>query len=210
MYKISRLLLAVFGLALAGQAAAQVTLYEREAYQGRSLSTSEQVSNLRRSEFNGRASSVSVQGDRSERWEVCEDRRFRGRCIILRRGDYPSLAAMGLNDRVASVRPVSRDARYNDDRYAPTPPPAQPSQAVFYEHEGFKGRSLTVDAALDDFRRSGFNDSASSVVVTGERWEVCQDIRYNGRCIVLRPGQYASLAAMDLNDRISSVIRSAP
>ena len=205
MHKISRLLLAVFGLALAGQAAAQVTLYEREAYQGRSLTISEQVSNLQRSEFNGRASSVSVQGDRSDRWEVCEDSRFRGRCIILRRGDYPSLAAMGLDNRVSSVRAVSRDARYNDDRYAPTPLPAQPSQAVFYEDEGFKGRSLTLDAALGDFRRSGFNDSASSVVVIGERWEVCQDIRYAGRCLVLRPGQYASLAAMGLNDRVSSV-----
>ena len=28
------------------------------------------------------------------------------------------------------------------------PDPAQPSQAVFYEDEGFKGRSLTLDAAL--------------------------------------------------------------
>jgi uncharacterized protein YcfJ len=205
MHKHSRRWLAMFGLALAGQAAAQVTLYDQDGFQGHSFTTSEQISNLNRSGFKGRASSVTVQGDRSDRWEVCEDQRFRGRCVILRQGDYPSLAAMGLDNRVSSVRAVSRDARYNDDRYAPTPPPAQAGQVVFYEQEGFKGRSLTVDAALGDFRRSGFNDSASSVVVIGERWEVCEDIRYAGRCLVLRPGQYASLAAMGLNDRVSSV-----
>ncbi|WP_291013019.1 beta/gamma crystallin-related protein [Hydrogenophaga sp.] len=207
MRRISRLWLAVLGFTMAGQAAAQVTLYERDGFQGRSVTTSEPISNLGRSGFKGSVSSVTVQGDRSDRWEVCEDQRYRGRCAILRPGDYPSLAAMGLNDRVSSVRAVARDARYNDDRYAPAPPPspAQANQIVFYEHEGFKGRSLTVDAALDDFRRSGFNDSASSVVVIGERWEVCQDIRYAGRCFVLRPGQYASLAAMGLGDRVSSV-----
>lgn len=204
MHRVSKISLAVAALAMAGQAAAQVTLYEHDGFQGRSFTTSNTVDNLKRSGFNDRSSSVSVRGDRSERWEVCEDRRFRGRCVILRRGDYPSLAAMGLNDRVSSVRAVSRNARYDDDRYAPTPPPAQPSQLVFYEHEGFKGRSFTADTPIGDFRRSGYNDRASSVVVSGERWEVCQDVRYNGRCVVLRPGQYASLAAMGLNDRISS------
>ncbi len=205
MDRLSKIAFALAGLVMAGHAAAQVTLYEREGFQGRSLTTSEQVSNLARSGFNDRSSSVSVRGDRSARWEVCEDRQFRGRCVILRRGDYPSLAAMGLNDRVSSVRAVSREARYSDDRYAPTPPPAQASQAVFYEHEGFKGRTFTAEAPVGDFRRSGFNDRASSVVVTGERWEVCQDTRYKGRCVVLRPGQYGSLAAMGLDDRISSV-----
>ena len=36
------------GLAMAGHAAAQVTLYENEGFQGRSFTTSEQISNLGR------------------------------------------------------------------------------------------------------------------------------------------------------------------
>ncbi|MDO8319339.1 glycine zipper 2TM domain-containing protein, partial [Rhodoferax sp.] len=44
---------------------------------------------------------------------------FRGRCVVLRPGQYPSMRAMGLNDRVSSVRAVSRDAHIDDDRYAP-------------------------------------------------------------------------------------------
>lgn len=203
--RISKIALAVAGVALSCQAAAQVTLYEHDGYQGRSFTTERTVNNLERSGFNDRSSSVVVRGNRSERWEVCEDKRFRGRCVILRRGEYPSLAAMGLNDRVSSVRSVARNARYDEGRYAPVPAPAQASQVVFYEHDGFQGRSFTADTPVGDFRRSGFNDRASSAAVRGERWEVCEDVQYSGRCVVLRPGQYASLSAMGLNDRISSV-----
>ena len=42
----------------------------------------------------------------------------------------------------------------------------------------------------------GFNDRASSVIVERGQWQVCDDIGFRGYCIVLRPGQYPSLAAM--------------
>jgi uncharacterized protein YcfJ len=137
-----------------------------------------------------------------DRWEVCEDTGFRGRCVVLRRGSYPSLAAMGLNDRVSSVRTVEGNAQVDDGRYAPAPANAR---VTFYENEGFQGRSFTTEQQVGDFKRSGFNDRASSVVVSGERWEVCDNAGYGGRCVVLRPGNYSSLAVMGLNDRISSV-----
>jgi len=106
------------GLALATQAAAQVTFYEGEGFQGRSFTTQKQVGNLERFGFNDRASSAIVARDR---WEVCEDARFKGNCIVLRPGRYASLAAMGLGDRISSVRMVSRNARVDDNRYAPAP-----------------------------------------------------------------------------------------
>jgi uncharacterized protein YcfJ len=79
------------------------------------------------------------------------------------------------------------------------------AQITFYEHDGFQGRSFTTQRRVGDFVRGGFNDRASSAVVRGQLWEVCVDADYQGRCIVLRPGQYPSLSAMGLNDRISSV-----
>ena len=118
MNSILRNALAVAGVAIATQATAQVTFYEREGFQGRSLTAEEQISNFARHEFNDRASSVVVFGDR---WEVCEDARFSGRCVVLRPGRYPSLAAMGLNNRVSWVRDVSKNARIDDNRYAPAP-----------------------------------------------------------------------------------------
>ena len=201
----SRIALAAAALACAGPAAAAITFYENDDFQGRSFTTEQPVNNLARSGFNDRASSVVVQGHRSERWEVCEDRRFRGQCVVLRPGQYPSLAAMGLNDRVSSVRSVARNARLDDNRYAPAPPPVQAGQVVFYEHDGFQGRTFTADGPVANFSNRGFNDRASSAVVRGERAEVCEDAAYRGRCVVLQPGQYASLGAMGLNDRVSSV-----
>ncbi|OYU00631.1 MAG: hypothetical protein CFE40_01815 [Burkholderiales bacterium PBB1] len=207
MNKILTMAMALGGLAMAAQAVAQVTFYENDGFQGRSFTSERAVNNFEQIGFNDRASSVVVQGNRSTRWEVCEDRRFSGRCVVLRPGKYPSLSAMGLNDRVSSARVVDRNARVDDDRYAPAPPPVQVSQLVFYEDEGFRGRTFTADADIANMRRSGFNDRASSVVVRGERsdrWEVCEDRRFSGRCVVLRPGQYPSLSAMGLNDRVSS------
>ena len=205
MKAILKTALAVAGVAIATQAAANVTFYEREGFAGRSFATAKQVGNFERYGFNDRASSVAVTGDR---WEVCEDVRFNGRCAVLRPGNYPSLAAMGLNDRVSSARIVSRNARIEDSRYAPAPVAVNDgaaAQITFYESEGFQGRNFTTDRAVGNFGRNGFNDRASSVVVQGERWEVCEDARFGGRCVVLRPGRYPSLASMGLNDRISSV-----
>jgi hypothetical protein len=42
-----------------------------------------------------------------------------------------------------------------------------------------------LDATVDDFPSIEFDDRASSVVVSGERGEVCQDARFGGDCAVL-------------------------
>ena len=204
MSAILRNALAVAAAAFATHAAAQVTLYEHQDFQGRSFTTEQQIGNLERSGFNNRASSAVVRG---EPWQVCDGAGFSGRCVVLREGQYASLGAMDLNDSVSSVRAVSSAARVDDSRYAPAPVAAQgaAAQVTFYEREGFQGRSFTTERQVRDFERFGFNDRASSVVVVGERWEVCDGDRFGGRCVVLRPGQYASLAAMGLNDRVSSV-----
>lgn len=87
--------------------------------------------------------------------------------------------------------------------------PIVAAQVTFYEHEGFHGRAFTSNGPIDNLDRSGFNDRASSVIVEHGTWQVCEDSDFRGRCIVLRPGQYPSLAAMDMNNRISSLRRVA-
>ncbi|OZA46243.1 MAG: hypothetical protein B7X81_07320 [Hydrogenophilales bacterium 17-61-76] len=198
MKTLLRIMLTAAGAAIAAQAAAQVTFYEHPGFEGRTFVTNAPVGNFARQGFNDRASSVVVRG---ERWEVCEDARYDGRCVVLRPGNYPSLDAMGLNDRVSSVREVSRNARIDERRYVPAP---QAAQVTFFERNGFEGPSFTTQRPIGNFARRGFNDRASSAQVQGDRWEVCERARFNGRCKVLRPGQYASLAEMGLNNRISS------
>jgi uncharacterized protein YcfJ len=110
--------LAIAAALLAAQASAQITFYEQERYGGRSFTAQSDVRNFQRQGFNDRASSAVV---RNNRWEVCEDVRYGGRCVVLRPGQYPTLAAMGLNDRVSSVRVLQRAAQVDDGRYAPPP-----------------------------------------------------------------------------------------
>jgi len=108
--------MAVAAMAFASQAAAQITFYERPDFQGRAFTTQAPVEYLGDYGFNDRASSVIVT---SRRWEICEDPRFGGRCAYVRPGQYPSLASMGLNNRVSSVRMVGRNI--DESRYAPPP-----------------------------------------------------------------------------------------
>ncbi len=114
------------------QAVAQVNFFENEGFGGRSFSTERQIGNFERFGFNNRASSVQVVGGR---WEVCEEVRFQGRCIVLRPGRYPSLSSMGLNDRLSSAREVDSKARIDEARYATTADP-------FYDSRRRNGERL--------------------------------------------------------------------
>lgn len=105
-------------MAFATQALANITFYERDGFSGRSFTTDKPIGNFERIGFNDRASSVVVVRDK---WEVCDDAQYGGRCVVLRPGSYPSLSTMGLSDRVSSTRIVNRKAHVDDRRYAPAP-----------------------------------------------------------------------------------------
>lgn len=115
MNRMLRNLLLAAGVLVAGTAAAQVTFYENDGFSGRSFTADRTIVNFDRLGFNDKASSAMVRGGA---WEVCQDARFEGRCVVLRPGDYPSLSALGLNDRISSVREVDHYAA-RSDRYAP-------------------------------------------------------------------------------------------
>jgi len=109
---------AAAGLVFAASASAQITFYENDNFHGRNFTTDRPINNFERFGFNDRASSVVVTHDR---WEVCEDANFGGRCAVLRPGNYPNLSSLGMNNRISSVRQVGRNARVEDERYAPAP-----------------------------------------------------------------------------------------
>jgi uncharacterized protein YcfJ len=120
MHMTLKTLAAVGAMALAAQAAAQVTFYEGEGFRGRAFTVDKQMWDLDRTGFNDRARSAVV--DRG-RWEVCEDSRFQGRCTVLRPGSYESLSGMGMDNKISSVRPVNRASYENE---APPPVAAAP------------------------------------------------------------------------------------
>ena len=166
-----------------------ITFHERRDFHGRSFSANGPVHDFDRSGLNNRASSVVVE---SGTWEVCDGPGFSGRCVVLRRGQYPSLNEMGLNNRISSARPVA----------AVTPRPGV-GQVTLYEHGSFRGRSVTLDRRAE--RLEGFRNAASSAVITGGSWEFCDRREFGGRCVVLGPGRYPSLGSMGMNDNVSSL-----
>ncbi|GAA0756541.1 hypothetical protein GCM10009107_35120 [Ideonella azotifigens] len=78
------------------------------------------------------------------------------------------------------------------------------AEITFFEHPDFQGRAVTLHHPVDNFERRGFNDQASSVIVRGEPWEVCEHADFGGRCVVLRPGEYPSLHEFHLSNKLSS------
>ena len=129
MHTMLKSLLAVAGIVVATQAGAQITFYEGEGFRGRAFTADGTLWNFEPSGFNDRAASVAVQ---SGTWQVCEDAQFRGRCAILRPGNYPSLDRVGLDRRISSVRPVEETGQYQE----PAPPPAydaRPRQGQYQE-----------------------------------------------------------------------------
>ncbi|MEO5671334.1 MAG: beta/gamma crystallin-related protein [Ramlibacter sp.] len=107
-------------MVLASQAMAQITFYEGEDFRGRALTTDRRIGDMERQGFSDRASSIVI--DRG-RWEVCEDIRFEGRCMVLRRGSYPSLREMGMANTISSVRPADDGRRYSNEAPVPAPSP---------------------------------------------------------------------------------------
>ena len=196
MNAILKCTLASAGLALATQAAAQITFYEHSNFRGQSFTADQSIRNLEGQGFSNRASSAVVRG---EAWEVCDAPAFAGRCVILRPGEYPSLGGMDINDSVSSLRRES-------DRVARVDPPvAATAQITLYGRENFQGRSFTADRPIGNLERRDFDDRASSAIVQGGAWELCDDVRFGGRCVTLRPGRYPSLAAIGLQNDVSSL-----
>lgn len=79
------------------------------------------------------------------------------------------------------------------------------AQIVLYEREGFRGRSVVVDGEMRNVERRALGDTAASAVVERGRWEVCERPRFQGRCAVLRRGNYPDLQGTGLQWNIASI-----
>ena len=103
MIRYRTLLGAVLAVVATCVVAAELTLYEGENFQGRSLTLRNDMRDLDRTNFNDRAMSLVI---RDGVWEVCSDAQFHGHCATLRPGNYPALEG-GLDRRISSVRQVA-------------------------------------------------------------------------------------------------------
>lgn len=193
-------------------ASAQIVLYENDNFNGRNYRASYSVPNLDDSGFNDKASSATV---RSGRWQLCGDAYFRGSCVTLGPGEYPSLRAMGMNDKVSSVRELgwtpdggggwngnnsyNSDSGYNN-RYSNNGNNYQGgnwgsgSRAVLFAGSNLSGEAFVVNpGGVSSLDGTGFNDKARSLRVESGYWLFCTDANFQGDCRTYGPGDYPSL-----------------
>jgi hypothetical protein len=174
-----------------GALAQEIRFFELDNFAGRSFATGASVQNLDFAGFNDRASSAQVRGGS---WQVCTDAYFRGRCVTLQPGDYPSLGAMGLSNKISSLREIGWQGG-NDASVE--------GSIVLYESPGLAGRSYTLAHPMRDLDRTEFNDRARSASVRGGTWQLCTDANFQGTCREFGPGQYPNLG--DVSGVVSSL-----
>jgi hypothetical protein len=197
---MKRILLALLLALLApGAIAAEIILFEHDNFGGRRFVLNGSLPDLANTDFNDAASSIVV---RSGSWQLCEHAFFRGRCITLAPGEYPSLNRFGLNDEVSSVREVGPAPAYREGRSGPDW--GGGARAVLYEGTAFTGRAFVIEGdVVRNLGTTGFNDRASSLRVEGGYWVFCSDANFEGACRTFAPGDYPNLPP-DLDNRISS------
>jgi hypothetical protein len=221
---MKRLLAAAALLATCAHAAfaGELTLFTDSNFRGARITVERDAYNLADMGFNDRASSMVV---RSGVWQVCEDRDFGGYCAEFGPGEYRELPRF--NDRVSSVREISRGGRgydrdvrrggpgwrgdrdgrderrgdWRDERGGP-----RGGDAVqLFAGPRFEGGAIGVSSDVRSLNDIGFNDRAVSIVIHEGRWEFCEHGDFRGQCVVFGPGRYPFLEGM--NNRISSMRR---
>lgn len=179
--------LVLFGGCASVAAAAEIRVYKQPNFAGGELTLDRAAPNLAKHGFLDQASSLVVSGA----WEVCTQPEYRGDCVTVGPGRYATLDAR-LNHRIESVRPA---ARAGGDRGE--------SRVTLYGKQGFAGAEVSLDSAAGNLERHGMQNQASSLVVSGGAWEFCSQPNFDGDCMVLAPGKYATLDPR-INHRMES------
>ena len=215
---------AVLLVGTAQAATTEVIIYKQPNFRGASYLVNGEVANLEGG-LAREGSSLIVKGGY---WEVCDQDHFKGRCRVIEPGEYPRLPPHW-DEKIVSVRFVGTDPKLaqrvamndrkearalwferreaqqhaTEERRGDWRGHAQYGAVELYDRPNFRGRQLVVDENVRNLRRQDFDDRASSMIVHSGTWQVCSEPRFEGRCQVVRPGQYPRLAALD--DSIGSL-----
>jgi hypothetical protein len=180
------------GAALAAWAlvscAQEITLFEGEYFRGRQYGVNGSMPNLDPAGFNDRAQSAIV---RSGTWQLCADMFFRGDCVTLQPGEYPTLQAMGMANRLSSLREIGWNAGGGGGQGGGHGGGGRGAQ--LFEGLNFSGASIVLDRTIQNFDQIGFNDRARSLIVFEGTWQLCSDAYFQGDCRNYGPGRYDSL-----------------
>jgi hypothetical protein len=174
-----------------------LTVFADRNFRGESATLRGDTPNLSSIRMNDAVSSLRVGP--GERWEVCEEINYRGRCVVVS-GSEADLRQNGWGDRISSARRIAGGGRRGGR--GPIVPGVQGLE--LFSGTRFSGDHRSFRGAQSDLRRLGFNDVAQSLRIgRGEYWEVCDDINF-AKCRVVS-GDSEDLRRQGMSRRISSV-----
>jgi hypothetical protein len=105
-------------------------------------------------------------------------------------------------------RRCNRDIANVDGRLVCGQSGAWPNFAMItlYRHSNYGGKSRSFDGDVPDLNRYAFGDIASSAVIQGGVWQICDRTNYRGYCIVIDRTQ-PNFNSLRFNDRAESIRR---
>ena len=183
-----------------------VFLYDGPNFTGQRVDVSWDVTNLASQGFNDRADSLVVA--RGETWLICQHDDFGGRCERVQ-GEVSDLGRYGLRNEITSLRRIDNGygggGGWDNGGYPGGGGWDRRGEIILYDQFSQRGRSVRIEDEIDNLERLGFNDRALSLDVRGyDRWLVCEDAGFRGRCEEVS-GEVDNLHL--LNREISSVRR---
>lgn len=126
-----------------------------------------------------------------ERWEVCDQANYRGRCVVVS-GEERNLSNNSWSNIISSFRRVGGGV-------PPRPDPSDPGYIVLFDRPNYQGNPTNYNAAAPNLhRRSG------SVTIGRGVWDLCDGWNFTGRCVTLTTS-VPDLATYSLRDRVLSV-----
>lgn len=163
---------------------AEITLFSGTGNSGKSQTFRRDESNLARFNFSDITQSISVN---SGQWELCQDKRYRGRCEVFSAGQH-NLKALGWGSRISSLRQL----RSGTDTI------------TLYSEPNFQGYSRTYAGKMDKLKNYGFLNKTASLKITGGIWKVCTNSGMSGRCELV-DRDYAGLQSIGMSYKIAAV-----
>ena len=174
-----------------------LTLYQHSNRRGQRLVLTDDDSSLTNNGFwNDQTSSLRVTGPCQ--WILFLHGNFAGSSSVVGPGTrdyefgYGSNGFRLPNDAITSVRCL---------------PAVNSENLVLFQNYYYGGRKLVLSSSNPDLRNGGFNEYASSLVITGGTWELHSATNYLGSSVRLGKGLYPTANSLRpiANDDLSSV-----
>jgi hypothetical protein len=164
-----------------------ITVFADTNFRGKSATFQHDVPNLAHHGFDNMISSLRIGP--GEKWEVCDQANYRGRCVVVS-GEERNLSNNSWSNIISSFRRAGG---------APPPPPPDPGYIVLFDRPNYQGNPTNYNGPTPNLHRR-----AGSVTIGRGVWELCDGWNFTGRCVTLTTS-VSNLATYSLSDRVLSV-----